>query len=80
MDVWHVGGDGSVDFRVSSEQFQVMKGDLPGCREAGSVEDIVQREESERRNRTRKRAKMQAQQEWFEDYVSHVPTKWTPSL
>ena len=66
VDVWHVGEGGSVDFRVSSEQFQRMKGDLPGCREVGSVEDIVRQEEQ-------RRLKLNGtQQEWFEEYVSGV--------
>ena len=56
-----------MDFRVSSEQFQRMKGELPGCREAGSVEQLV-REEEQRRA---KRQLNQTQQEWFEEYVSN---------
>ena len=34
---------------VSSEQFQEMKGDLPGCREEGSVEELVRK--AEQRNK-----------------------------
>ena len=65
VDVWHVGEGGSVDFRVSSEQFQRIKGDLPGCREVGSVEDIVRREEQQRAMQNE-----EFEKEWFEDYVS----------
>ena len=67
VDVWHVGEGGSVDFRVTSEQFQRMKGDLPGCREVESVEEIVRREEQ---RRTGRKQLNQTQQEWFEEYVS----------
>ena len=67
VDVWHVGEGGSVDFRVSSEQFQRMKGDLPGCREVGSVEDIVRREEQ---RRSVGKGLTRTWQEWFDEYVS----------
>ncbi len=66
VDVWRVGGEGSVDFRVSSEQFQRMKGDLPECREVGSVEELVKKAEQA----MFKRHLNQTQQEWFEEYVS----------
>ena len=62
--MWHVGEDGSVDFRVRREEFQEMKGDLPECREEGSVEELVREMERTHLNRT--------QQEWFEEYVSIV--------
>ena len=70
VDVWHVGVDGSVDFRVSSQQFQEMKGDLPECREVGSVEEIVGKAEQ---GSMSKRDLNKTQQEWFEEYVSK---KW----
>ena len=60
--MWHVGEDGSVDFRVRREEFQEMKGDLPECREEGSVEELVREMERAHLNRT--------QQEWFDEYVS----------
>jgi len=66
VDVWKVGAEGSVDFRVSREEFHKMKGDLPGCWEERSVEELV-REEEQRRE---KRLLNQTQQEWFEEYVS----------
>ena len=72
VDVWHMGEGGSVDFRVTSEQFQRTKGDLPGCREVGSVEEIVRREEQRRAQR--KKELNRSQLEWFEDYVSPLKT------
>ena len=62
VDVWSVGSGGSVDFRVSSEDFQEMKGDLPECKVEGGVEELVRKMEKQYLNRT--------QQEWFEEYVS----------
>ena len=67
VDVWHVGVEGSVDFRVTSQQFQEMKGDLPECREVGSVEDIVRKAEQD----MFKKDLNNTQQEWFEEYVSY---------
>ncbi len=72
VDVWRVGGEGSVDFRVSSEQFQSMKGDLPECREEGSVEDLIRSTEQAMYKRNLNRTKYcgQYKAEWFEEYVS----------
>jgi hypothetical protein len=62
VDVWHVGSDGSVVFRVRSEEFQEMKGDLPECREEGSVKELLRDVEKGYFNKTQ-------QDEWFERYV-----------
>ena len=63
IDVWRAGDGGEMDFRVSSEQFQEMRDDHPGCREVGSVEALVKDEE-------RRRADSASQQDWFKQYVS----------
>ena len=65
VDVWRVeAAGGGVEFRVSVEQFQRMKGDLPECEEAGNVEELLREMERQQAlNATE-------QQEWFEDYVS----------
>jgi hypothetical protein len=62
VDVWHVGSDGSVVFRVRSEEFQEMKRDLLECREEGNVEELVREMEKRYFNKTQ-------QDEWFERYV-----------
>lgn len=68
VDVWQVGVSGSVDLRVSQARFKEMKGKLPGCREQGSVEELVRQAEMlvtrQPVNRT--------QQDWFENYVSSL--------
>lgn len=69
VDVWKVGDEGTVDFRVSRDQFREMEKTLSGCKEAGSVEEIVRRAErmaaKQLTNRTRAA-------EWFEEYVSYL--------
>lgn len=70
VDVWHVGHGGGVDFRVSSEQFQKMKAELPGCSEAMSVEQLVKDEEKKRANR--QLDNKTKQDWWFERYVSQT--------
>ena len=62
VDIWRIAAGGSVEFRVSAEQFQRMKGDLPECEEAGNVEELVREMEQRAPNRT-------VRQEWFEEYV-----------
>ena len=76
VDVWRMGEEGSVDFRVSSQQFQEMKGDLPECREAGNVEEIVRKAEQgmSKRNPNTTKGDQEAA-EWFEEYVSHQHRK-----
>ena len=77
VDVWHVGDEGSVDFRVSSKHFKQMKRDLPECREVGNVEDLVKEEEQsmEKRylNRTQegmaKHNLNRTEEDWFNEYV-----------
>ena len=64
--MWHVGEDGSVDFRVRREEFQEMKGYLPECREEGSVEELVREMERAHLNTRLNRTQ---QDEWFERYV-----------
>ena len=64
--MWHVGEDGSVDFRVRREEFQEMKGNLPECREEGSVEELVREMERAHLNTHLNRTQ---QDEWFERYV-----------
>ena len=62
MDVWHVDSDGSVQFRVRSEEFQKMKGDLPECSEKRNVEELLREVERRELNKTQ-------QDDWFERYV-----------
>ena len=65
--MWHVGTKGSVDFRISREEFQRIKGHLPECREGRNVEDLVREAEQ---MMTRKHSLNKTQLEWFEEYVS----------
>lgn len=65
MDVWRVGVGGSMDVRMTLDKFREMKEKLPGCREAGSVEELVRQAEmldAELVNKTNL--------EWFDKYVS----------
>lgn len=66
VDVWHVGVGGSVDLRVSRERFREMKGRLPGCKEGGSVEELVRQAEM----MATKQVVNRTQADWFEEYVS----------
>ena len=66
MDVWHVGAGGTIDFRISSEEFQKMKDDLPECREERSVEELVREMET----KMHKESLNKTQLDWFQEYVN----------
>lgn len=63
VDVWSVENDGSVDFRVKRDEFEIMKEDLPGCKEEVNVEDLVREMELKQHHDET------PQGNWFENYV-----------
>ena len=67
VDVWKIRSEGNVDFRVSKNIFKKMEKTFSGCKEAGSVEEIVRRAE---RMAIKKQANRTNAAEWFEEYVS----------
>lgn len=70
IDLWYVGLEGNVDFRVSREKFRRMYNYLFRCWEEGSVEELVR--ETEKREEEIQLKKTQP--EWFEEFVSILIT------
>lgn len=61
-DVWAIGADGTVDFRMDGDFFQQIRGAFPECVVVADVETLVRDAE--------KMMKGRLNATWFEEYVS----------